>query len=519
MTKPIVECVANYSEARRPDIVEAIAEAITSVQGVHILDRHSDTDHNRTVLTFVGAPDAVEESAFRSIAKASEMIDLDQHTGEHPRLGATDVVPFVPIEGLSMQDCVEMANRLGKRVGEELGIPVFLYEQAATRPERQNLENIRRGEYETLKKEIETNPDRAPDFGPAIVGPAGATVIGARPPLIAFNVYLTTDDVSIAKKVAKAVRHSSGGLRFVKGLGLTVEGRAQVSMNLTNYRETPIARVVEMIRREAGRYGVGIHHSELVGLIPEDALRDAAVWYMQLDQFEPDQVLERRLYQARAQAGAETDNGAFEEDHRFLEALAAGTPTPGGGSAAAYTAASAAALVAMVARLTIGKKKYVEAEARMQTILEASDTLRRELALSVKRDAAAYEAVLQAYRLPKETPEEKEARRKAVDKAVLQAAREPLKVARHSVAVMELAEQAIRFGNENAITDAGTGAALALAALKGAGFNVRINLSSLEHETVSRELMEELKILESHAAHLEGEVRRTLQERGGLSLE
>jgi glutamate formiminotransferase / formiminotetrahydrofolate cyclodeaminase len=519
MAKKIVECVANYSEARRPEIIDAIAEALTSIAGVHILDKHSDNDHNRTVLTFVGPPEAIEEAAFLSIAKAAELIDLDQHTGEHPRLGATDVVPFVPIEGVSMEDCVEIAKRLGKRVGQELGIPVYLYEQAALRPERQNLENIRRGQYEGLKKEIGVNPDRDPDFGPAEVGPAGATVIGARPPLIAFNVYLTTDDVSIAKKIAKTVRHSSGGLRYVKGLGLTVEGRAQVSMNLTNFRGTSVATVVELIRREAQRYGVGIHHTELVGLIPEEALRDAAVWYMQLDQFEPNQVLERRLYQAQEQVEKAPDDDKFSEDYAFLDALAAGTPTPGGGSAAAYTAASAAALVAMVARLTLGKKKYENVEERMHSILEASETLRKELALSVQRDAAAYESVMKAYRLPKESLDEKEARRKAIEAAVLQAAKEPLQVARHSVGVLELAEQAAKYGNVNAITDVGTGAALAIAALKGAGFNVRINLSSLEDENVSRVLMEDLKNLESHAAKLEGEMRGTLQERGGLSLE
>jgi glutamate formiminotransferase / formiminotetrahydrofolate cyclodeaminase len=519
MTKKIVECVANYSEARRSEIVDAIEEAIKSVAGVHVLDRHSDIDHNRTVLTFVGPPVEIEEAAFRSIAKASELINLDEHKGEHPRLGATDVVPFVPIEGVSMEDCIEIANKLGKRVGEELGIPIYLYEQAALRPERQNLENVRRGQYEALKREIGINPDRAPDFGPARVGPAGATIIGARPPLIAFNVYLTTDDVSIAKKIARTVRHSSGGLRYVKGLGLTVEGRAQVSMNLTNYRDTSVATVVELIRREAQRYGVGIHHSELVGLIPEEALRDAAVWYMQLDQFKPDQVLERRLYQAQTQDAEEQDTGDYIEDYAFLDALAAATPTPGGGSAAAYTAASAAALVAMVARLTLGKKKYESVEPRMQTILEASESLKQDLSMSVQRDAAAYEAVIKAYRLPKETTEEKEARRNAIEAAVLQAAKEPLQVAHHSVAVLELAEQAVRFGNVNAISDAGTGAALAFAALKGAGFNVRINLASLDDDNVSRVLMNDLKSLESRAATLEGEIRRILQDRGGFSLE
>ena len=214
MSTPIIECVPNFSEARRAEVVEAILAAISSVAEVRVLDRHSDLDHNRTVITFVGSPQAVEEAAFRGIARAAELIDLNRHTGEHPRIGATDVVPFVPISGVSMQDCVEIARRVGSRVGNELGIPVYLYEQAATRPERQNLENIRRGQYEALKTEIVTQPERAPDFGPAQLGPAGATVIGARPFLIAFNVYLISDDVSIAEKIAKSVRHSSGGLRF-----------------------------------------------------------------------------------------------------------------------------------------------------------------------------------------------------------------------------------------------------------------------------------------------------------------
>src|SRR5512141_2966423 len=285
MPTQLIECIPNFSEARRPEVIDQIVAAIESVSEVRVLDRSSDLDHNRTVLTLAGPPFAVEEAAFRAIRTASELIDLDSHTGEHPRIGAADVVPFVPLSGVSMDDCIAMAKRLGERVGNELGIPVYLYEAAAMRPERVNLEYIRKGQYEGLKDEIESNPERRPDYGPAKLGTAGATVIGARNPLIAFNVYLTTDDVNIAKKVAKAIRHSTGGLRYVKGLGLLVDGRAQVSMNLTNFHETPLARVVETIRREAERYGVAIHHSELVGLIPQEALVDAAVWYTQLDQF------------------------------------------------------------------------------------------------------------------------------------------------------------------------------------------------------------------------------------------
>ena len=299
MPNPLVECIPNFSEARRPEVVEAIMQALTAVPGVTVLDRHSDLDHNRTVVTYLGAPAAVEEAAFQAIAAAARLIDLDHHQGEHPRLGATDVVPFVPIRDISMQECVEMARRLGKRVGGELGIPVYLYEEAAAKPERKNLEDVRRGEYEALKEEIGLRPERNPDFGPARVGPAGGTIIGARQPLIAFNVYLTTSDVNIARQIAKAVRNSSGGLRYVKALGLLVEGRAQVSMNLTNYRQTPIARVVETVRREAERYGVGIRNCEMVGLVPQEALVDAAVWYTQLDMFDPaEQILETRLHDA-----------------------------------------------------------------------------------------------------------------------------------------------------------------------------------------------------------------------------
>ena len=298
MTKPLVECIPNYSEARRPEVVAQIIQALTAVDGIQILDKHSDTDHNRTVVTFIGAPDAVEEAAFQSIAKASLLINLDEHTGEHPRIGATDVVPFVPISDVSMAECVEMARRLARRVGETLNIPVYLYEEAAIKPERQNLENIRKGQYEGLKADVLVNPERKPDFGPAMLGTAGATVIGARHPLIAFNVYLTTDDVSIAQKIAKSMRNSSGGFRFVKAMGVLVEGRAQVSMNMTNYRQTPLARVVETIRREAQRYGVHIHHTELVGLTPSEALIDVAVWYMQLDAFKPEQILESRMVDA-----------------------------------------------------------------------------------------------------------------------------------------------------------------------------------------------------------------------------
>jgi glutamate formiminotransferase/formiminotetrahydrofolate cyclodeaminase len=513
MIPPLVECIANFSEARRPAVVDAIALAIESLPVVHVLDRHSDMDHNRTVITFTGPPAEIEEAAFRAIAKAAELINLDEHRGEHPRIGATDVVPFVPLVGVTMDECVEIARRLGQRVGTELGIPVYLYEAAATRPERQNLENIRHGEYEALKGEIAVKPERAPDFGPLHVGPAGATVIGARHPLIAYNVYLATDDTTIAKKIAKTIRFSSGGLRYVKALGLLVDGRAQVSMNLTNYHKTPLALVVETIRREAARYGVNIHHSELVGLIPQEALVEAAQWYLQLDQFEPHQVLEQRLAAVQSQ---ETTSRA---PAAFLNALAAPSPTPGGGSAAAYSGAAGAALVAMVASLTVGRKKYQAVDEQMQLVLAQAKTLGQELQQAVAQDAAAFDSLMAAYRLPKESEAQQKLRSRAVEQATLEAARVPLHVAHKSVEVMEIALQVTAVGNVNAISDGATGAAMARAALSSAGYNVRVNVPGLEDQQAAQAMLVELHGYEQRAAELEEKILSELHQRAGMVLE
>jgi glutamate formiminotransferase / formiminotetrahydrofolate cyclodeaminase len=512
MPQSILECIPNYSEARRSEVVEMIMNTITSVEGVTLLDRHSDLDHNRTVLTFIGPPDGVEEAAFRSIAKAAELIDLDQHKGEHPRIGATDVVPFVPISGLTMQDCVQIARHLGQRVGDELKIPVYLYEEAATRPDRTNLEDIRRGQYEALKRELGVFPERDPDFGPKSVGHAGATVIGARQPLIAYNVYLATDDISIAVKIAKTIRFSSGGLRYVKALGMLVEGRAQVSMNLTNFHKTSMPLVVETIRREAARYGVMIHHAELVGLIPQTALVDAAVWYLQLDQFSHDQILEQKLFsldQEPKKLTQEIDPSGAE----FLEALSSGQATPGGGAAAAYSAAAAAALVSMVARLTIGKKKYAESESRMQDVLAQSEVLRNDLTQYTRLDASAFESVMAAYRLPKDNSDQLEIRRKAIEQAILLATQVPLAVANKSLRVLELAEQVVRFGNITALSDGASGAALAVAAVTGAGYNIRINSKELP-PILAAPCIADLTGIERQTEEIEARIQIALHERG-----
>ncbi len=512
MPNPLVECVPNFSEARRPEIIEEIVKEMQKIEGVHVLDLHSDADHNRTVVTLVGPPEGVAEAAFLAIAKAAERINLDEHTGAHPRLGATDVVPFVPISGVSMDECVALARSLGQRVGTELNIPVYLYENAATRPDRVNLAAVRKGEYEALKTAIQTDPDRTPDFGPQTLGPAGATVIGARPFLIAYNVYLTTTDLEIAQKIAKTIRHSNGGLRYVKALGLLVEGQAQISMNLTNYRKTSLALVVETIRREAQRYGVGIRNSELVGLTPQEALVDAAVWYTQLDSFNPGQVLENRLY------AAENQPAGVDPCLTFLDDLASDQPAPGGGSAAAYAGAMGAGLVAMVARLTIGRKKFESVESQMGGILEESERLRQILTAAVAADAASFEDVMAAFRLPKATDEEKAARSAAIQAATLEAAQIPLETARKSLRVIQLAVQAASLGNPNAITDAGTAASMAVAAIQSAGYNVRINTLSLKDQAKSQELLDELNNIAQRAVHFEGQIQRILKDRGGLPL-
>ncbi len=510
MTK-IVECVPNFSEARRPEVVARIRSAIDAIAGITLLDQHSDLDHNRTVLTFVGEPAAVEEAAFNAIQTAAQLIDLDQHTGQHPRIGATDVCPFVPVSGVTLEECVAMAKRVGQRVGDELGIPVYLYEAAATRPERTNLENIRRGQYEALKAEMGVNPERDPDFGPKQVGPAGATVIGARAFLIAFNAYLNTSDVKIAEHIARAIRHSSGGLRFVKSIGLLVDGQAQVSMNLTNFRKTPIARVVETIRREAARYGCAITKTELVGLTPTDALIDAAQWYLQLDMFERDQILENKL------RAALTGESKSIVPNAFLEATAAGTAAPGGGAVAALAGALSAALAGMVARLTIGKKKYAAVDAQMKDIAAQADELRARLTAAIDEDSAAFTEVMDAFRLPKETPEEQAARAQAVQLATQHATRVPLHTAQLCLQTLDLLQVVAASGNVNAASDAASGAFMARAAIDAAGMNVRINAASLDDKALAHQYAAEWQSIQSQAAARIEQIVAQVEQRAALA--
>jgi glutamate formiminotransferase/formiminotetrahydrofolate cyclodeaminase len=480
----LVECVPNFSEGRRPEVVHSIRDAIAAVSGVAILDVSSDASHNRTVITFVVPVDQAVNAAFAGVRAAREHIDLNHHTGEHPRMGATDVVPFVPLEGSTMEDCIVLARTLGERVGRDLEIPVFLYERAATRPDRENLADVRRGEFEGLRGEIGTNSARDPDFGPKRIHPtAGAVAIGARPFLVAYNVYLgPATNLDVAKNVAKAVRGSSGGLRYVKGLGLEVDGQAQVSMNLVDTERTPLSRAFDFVKMEAAAHGVSATWSEIVGLVPEAALFEAAARHVQLRNFSPEMVLERQV--RSAVKGGESVSG-------FVASVASSSPTPGGGSVAAHVGALAAALAQMVAGLTAGRKKYAAVDAEMRDVSLRAAGLVNELSALVSKDATAYSAVSAAYKLPAEPGDAAARRKEAITKALLGAADVPLETARACARVAELAQIVAAKGNTNAVSDAGVSALLADAACRGAVYNVRINISALDDRSLGAGLVEE----------------------------
>jgi glutamate formiminotransferase / formiminotetrahydrofolate cyclodeaminase len=470
----LVECVPNFSEGRDKSKVDAIVNAM-KMDAVYLLDREMDADHNRSVITLAGEREAVQEAAIRGVGKAAEIIDLNTHQGAHPRLGAADVIPFIPIEGVSIEDCVTMARHVGEQIWKRYQVPVYLYEAAATTPERQNLENIRRGQFEGVRGEIASDPARRPDFGETRLHPtAGACVVGARKFLIAYNIFLNTPDVEIAKKVAKAVRFSSGGLRFVKAAGFLVRGQAQVSMNLTDFEQTPIHRVFEMVRAEAARYGVTASSSEIVGLIPKKALEQAAEWFLQVENFDSSLILENRV--AAVMGGKMAVGGIRASVEPFLEQLAAPTATPGGGSAAAASGAMAAGLAAMVATMSRGKKAYAQYEPELSEAISRLFQLREELKTSIDADAESYNSVIAAYK----TARESAAADRVIDSALKQATSVPLEVAERAKEVLGIADRLRPITNPNMKSDLVTAAALARAAIEGALANVEINLESLK---------------------------------------
>lgn len=492
----LIECVPNFSEGRREDVVKEIVAEIQKIREVVLLDKEMDPDHNRSVITFAGPPDAVKEAAFLATKKASELIDLNKHTGEHPRLGATDVIPLVPISGITVQECVEQAEQLGKKIAEELKIPIYLYEEAARRKDRRDLAVIRSGQFEGLRKSIGEDPARKPDFGEAKVHPtAGATVVGVRMPLIAYNVNLGTAKLPIAKSIAKVVRFRGGGLRFVKALGFDVKekGCVQVSMNLTNFEKTPIFRVFSLVKREAERYGVPVTGSEIVGLVPVKALIDSAEYYLRLEDFSANQILETKLSQLE-RAGTED----------YVDEVASGAPTPGGGSVAALSGALGVALIGMVCRGTIGKPKFKEVAELLKRILEETDRLRRELLNLVKEDSQAFQDVLLAYRSGDD---------KKIEDSLKRASLVPLEVVEKSIEGLGLGKVAAEKGNPNAITDVGCGVLQLKAAIEGGIYNIRVNLLSLKDENFKKEKSFKIKETKLTMEALSKEIENIVESR------
>lgn len=470
--EPLVECVPNFSEGRDPATIDALRAALVAVPGAQLLDVQSDAAHNRSVFTFVAPPAVAGAAAFATMRVAAERIDLTKHAGEHPRMGATDVVPFVPVAGVTMDDCVALARQLGERVGKELHIPVFLYANAATRPERERLPDIRKGEFEGMR-----GRDLDPDFGPRQLHPtAGATAIGARPFLVAFNVYLDTQEIAVAKEIAKQIRTSSGGLPAVQASGFIVDGLAQVSMNLLDIDTTPPAVVFNAIKARAEKQGVGVQYSEIVGLIPERGLIGAAESLLRLSGA-GDHILETKIRAAVPAATGGPAAGGPSLDG-WIDDLAGASPTPGGGSAAALAGTLAAALVAMVARLTVGRKAYAAVAAQAGEILTEAERLRGELRRLVDEDAAAYEGVTRAYKIPKGDP----TRAQAIDDALLAAARPPADVVKRGRRLLALAQTIEQIGNKNATSDARVAGMLAKTAIDGATENVNANLAGMSDQ-------------------------------------
>jgi glutamate formiminotransferase / formiminotetrahydrofolate cyclodeaminase len=478
----LVLVVPNFSEGRRTDVIDAIVGAMTAIAGITLLNRQADPDHNRLDVTLIGSPQAVRAAALAGAATAVGLIDMETHQGGHPRMGAVDVVPFIPVRGITMDECVALARDVAQELAATLSLPVYLYERAASSPDRQSLADVRRGEYEGLKADVAAGR-RLPDFGPHTLGRAGATAVGARPPLVAFNVYLSGNDEAAAKDVARRVRERSGGLVNVRAIGFAVpeRGCVEVSMNLVDPQATPPYRALELVRLEAGRHGMQVLDTEIVGLIPQGALAGSAAHYLQLRGFDADeQVIETlvaRLAEAPTSAAVTVRDAGVGA---FLSGLASDAPTPGGGTAAAVTGATGAALVAMVGRLTAGRKGYESVDARMRTLVGEADTARAELLELADRDAAAFETVMAAYRMPKDDDAEKAARRAAIETALDLAAEVPLEVARRCSRLLIAAREVVELGNASAASDGLAGAHLLHAGAQAALANVAINVTSMK---------------------------------------
>lgn len=521
----LVECVPNFSEGRDRNIISSISRTIESVDGTKLLDVDPGADTNRTVITFIGTPDAAVEAAFQAIKKASELIDMQKHQGAHARMGATDVCPFVPVSGVSTEECVELARQLGKRVGEELNIPVYLYEIAATRPERVNLADVRQGEYEGLPEKL-MQPEWKPDFGAAeFNAKSGATVIGVREFLIAYNINLNTRDRKLAHNIALNIRERGrakrdvngkimrdenrktikqpGTLKATKAVGWYIEEyqQAQISINLVNYKVTPPHIAFDECCRQAEMLGLRVTGSELVGLIPLQAMLEAGRYYL-LKQSRSAGVPDEELIRVAIQSMGLDDISEFDPAKKIIEYQVApphgelasmpifefanetsmDSPAPGGGSVAAVAGAMGSALAAMVANLTIAKKGYEAVWENLKPLAVQAQNYKKELLSAIDRDTEAFNEVMQAFSLPRQTPEQKAAKAAAIQLATKNAVQVPLSVMKLSVELVELVQKIAAIGNENALSDAGVAALMGRACAEGAFLNVKINLPEIKDQ-------------------------------------
>jgi glutamate formiminotransferase/formiminotetrahydrofolate cyclodeaminase len=504
--EPLVVCVPNFSEGRRAEVMDAICDALSSVPGARLVYRQADAEHNRLDTTVVGPPEAVRASALAGAAKAVELIDVERHRGAHPRMGAADVIPFVPLRGISMEACVELARSFATELAETLDLPVYLYDRAALVPERTSLAEVRRGELEGLREAI-ARGERLPDLGPHRIGRAGATAVGARKALIAFNVYLTGSEAD-AKEIAKAVRESSGGLPAVRAIGFAVpeRGCVTVSMNLVDHEVTGLRAAFDAVRAEGERRGMQVLSGEIVGLVPQAAISEDDPTYLRLEGFDAEhQILERLV----SGGGGIRD----QEVRAFLDVLASDSPTPGGGAVAGLAGAAGAALIEMVARLTIGRDGYADVAERMGAMLAEAETERAAFLDLADRDANAFDGVMVAYKMAKGTEAEKAARAEAIQRGYEAAASVPLEVARHAVALMELAREATEKGNVNAASDGASAAAMLFAAATCAVFNVEINAASIKDAATVARMHGEVATLRAEAAALLDATNRAFAER------
>lgn len=503
--EPVVVCVPNFSEGRRPKVMDAICDALSSAPGARLVYRQADAEHNRLDTTVVGSPDAVRGAALAAARVAVDLIDMERHSGGHPRMGAVDVIPFVPLRGISMEGCIEIARGFAKDLAESLDLPVYLYDRAALAPERASLAEVRRGEFEGLRAAV-ARGERLPDFGPHRIGRAGATAVGARKALIAFNLYLSGTEAN-AKEIAKAVRESSGGLPAVRAIGFAVPDRGcvTVSMNLLDFEVTGLRAAFDAVRAEGARRGMEVLDSEIVGLVPQAALGPDDVTDLRLEGFDAEhQILERLV----------SGGGIHEQGvGAFLDALASDSPTPGGGAVAGLAGAMGAALIEMVANLTIGKEGYEGVGERMGGILADAEAARGGFVELADRDATAFDGVMAAFKMPKETEAERTARTEAIQRGYETAATVPLDTGKRAVALMELAREATEKGNVNAASDGASAAAMLFAAASCAAFNVDINAAGMRDTARAERLRTEVATMRAEAAALLDATNRAFVER------